>query len=378
MKHSRAGQRLRIGCALFAAVSIVGCGESQKKEETPPLPVKVAEVVRFSGEQGVVYSASIVPIAQLPLLFKSAGYVTSILQRKGADGRTRSVQLGDLVKKDTVLATVRQQDYQNVVTQAQGQLEQALAAQAKSQEDMKRATALLDAGAITQANFDATKQASDSANGAVMAAQGALSQAQQSLADCELRAPDDLVIVTRNIELGQLVATGTQGFAVADTHLVKAVFGIPDTLLGVVRLGADQIVTTDTLTEQFLGKITGISPQADQKSRTFQVEVTIPNPKGLLISGMVASLSLGDRKLSAPVLAVPLNAVVSSGEGSRSFSVYIVTREGDKDVARIRAVQPGNAYGDRVEITNGVAPGERVVTNGATLVRDGQTLKIIP
>src|ERR1700690_1384672 len=370
MKHTRAGRRLGIGSALLAAVSMIGCAESHKKEDAPPLPVKVAEVAQFSGNQGVVYSASIVPIAQLPLLFKSAGYVTSILQREGADGRTRSILLGDLVKKDTVLATVRQQDYRNVVTQAQGQLDQALAAQAKGQEDMKRANALLAANAITQPSFDATKQAVDSANGAVLTAQGALSQAQQSLADCELRARVDLVVVSRNIELGQLVATGTQGFAVADTRFVKAVFGIPDSLLGVVRLGADQIVTTDTLSEQFLGKITGISPKADQKSRTFQVEVTIPNPRGLLISGMVASLSLGDRKLAAPVLVVPLSAVVSSGEGSRNFSVYVVTREGDKDVARIKAVQPGSAYGDRVEIASGVSLGERVVTNGATLVKD--------
>ena len=71
----------------------------------------VAEVQEYSGAEGVNYSASVVPYTQLSVTFKSAGYVTSILQRKGVDGRVRNLQQGDWVKKDTVLATVRQSDY---------------------------------------------------------------------------------------------------------------------------------------------------------------------------------------------------------------------------------------------------------------------------
>lgn len=366
--------------AFVSMVALVasGCRSNQKPGASPLLPVKVAVVEQFSGDQGEVYSANIVPYAQVPLLFKSAGFVTNILQRKGADGRLRNAQQGDYVKKDTVMATVRQQDYQNVVEQANGQLAQAQAAQIKAAEDMQRATALLAANAMTQATFDATKQQSDTANGAVVTAQGALNQAQQSLSDCELRSPMDGLVLSRNIEIGMLVGTGTQGFTVADMRMVKAIFGIPDTLLDTVRLGTNQTVTTASFPRGFLGKITAITPQADQKSRTFEVEVTIPNPKGELISGMVASVNLGRGKLSSPVLVVPLDAIISTGEGARSFNVFVVTHENGKEVARRKAIQPGNAYGDRVAVLSGAGLGDRVITQGATLVNEGQAVRVIP
>jgi RND family efflux transporter MFP subunit len=370
--------RVANGLVLAFALVVAGCPPEKRPVDVPLLPVKVAAVEPFSGNQGVTYSANIVPYAQVPLLFKSSGFVTTILQRKGADGRVRNVQQGDFVKKDTVLATVRQDDYRNVVEQAEGQLEQAQAAQVKAEQDMKRASALLAANAMTQANFDATKQELDTAKGTTVAAQGSLSQAQQSLTDCELSSPMDALVLSRNIEVGMLAAAGTQAFTVADTHLVKAVFGIPDTLLDTVHLGANQLVTTESLRQGFMGRITAITPQADQKSRTFQVEVTIPNAKGALISGMVATLNLGQGKLSSAVLVVPLESIVSAGEMAKNFNVYVVTREGDKDVARRRPVRPGNAYGDRVAILSGVALGDRVITNGATLVKDGQAVRVTP
>jgi multidrug efflux system membrane fusion protein len=310
--------------------------------------------------------------------FKSAGYVTSILQRKGVDGRVRNLQQGDWVKKDTVLATVRQSDYEHAVNQYKGQLEQAQAGAEKSKQDFTRAQALYNANALTQTDYDSAKAQFDSTQGAVATSQAAVAQAQQALSDCELRAPMDGQILNRNIELGALVASGTTGFTMGDMRTVKAVFGVPDTVLAAVALGKKQAIQTETYNQQFMGLITAISPQADQKSRTFQVEVSVPNPKDLLKSGMVATLILGQSKLGAPLLVVPLNAIVSTVDGSKAFSVFVVQRDGDKDVARRRIVQTGSAFGNNVAILKGLNPGDRVLLNGATLVSDGQAVQIIP
>ena len=364
--------------SLLAASALMGCESREKPAEKPPIPVTVAAVQEYSGPESVTYSASINPYDQVNVAFKSAGYVTSILQRKGPDGRLRNLQQGDWVKKDEVLATVRQSDYEHSVQQYKGQVEQAQAAALKGTQDFARAQALYAANALTQTDFDAAKAENDSNQGQLATAQAALAQAQQALADCELRAPTDGQILSRNIELGVLAATGTAAFTMGDTTRVKAVFGVPDTVLGSVDLGKKQGVQTETYPQEFFGLITAISPQADQKSRTFQVEVTIPNPKGLLKSGMVATLDLGQAKLNAPVLVIPLGAIVSPPDGSKSFSVYVVVREGEKDLARRRSVQPGAAYGDRVSITKGLGLGERVISNGGTLVTDGQAVHIIP
>ena len=101
-----------------------------------------------------------------------------------------------------------------------------------------------------------------------------------------------------------------------ETKRVKAVFGVPDTVLSSVTLGKRQGIQTETYTQEFYGQVTAISPQADQKSRTFQVEVTVPNSNDLLRAGMVATLDLGQPKLKSPVLTVPLGAIVSAPDGS--------------------------------------------------------------
>ena len=73
-----------------------------------------------------------------------------------------------------------------------------------------------------------------------------------------------------------------------------------------------------------------------------------------------------------------LSAIVSVGDGSKAFSVYVVTGEPGKEVAHRRNVQPGGTYGNKVEINSGVNFGERVISNGATLVVDGQAVRVIP
>lgn len=362
--------------ALAAAAVQVGCNSSKKPAETLSIPVTVAEVQEYSGNEGVNYSASIIPYEQVPVAFKSAGYVTSILQRMGADGRTRNLQPGDWVKKGMTLATVRQSDYQHAVQQYKGQLEQAQASAEKSKSDFARAQALYNANALTQTDYDAAKAQLDSSLGLLTTSTASVAQAQQALSDCELRAPADGQILSRNIELGALVGSGTTGFTMGDTRRVKAIFGIPDTVLAQVSLGKRQEIQTETYSQSFDGQVTAVAPQADQKSRTFQVEVTVPNEKGLLKSGMIATLVLGRSKSTTPILIVPLAAVVSPGDGSKNFNVFLVVREGNKDVARRRPVQPGAAYGNMVSIAKGVSLGDRVLLNGATLVNDGQAVRV--
>src|SRR6201993_4687342 len=192
MRRRRANRRgLASFHFLFVACALIGCESAQKAPEKPPIPVTVTEVQEYSGPEDVTYSASIVPYDQVNLACKSAGYVTTILQRKGVDGRERNLQQGDWVKKGEILARVRQSDYQNAVEQYQGQLEQAQAASLKSKQDFARAQALYDANAMTQSDYDAAKAQNDSSQGSVATAQAAVDQAHQSLDDCELRAPPD-------------------------------------------------------------------------------------------------------------------------------------------------------------------------------------------
>src|SRR5262249_57193694 len=99
--------------------------------------------------------------------------------------------------------------------------------------------------------------------------------------------------IDRKIEMGALVSQGVTGFVLADLSFVKAAFGVPDLALQSLKLGDTLQITTDALPgTEFSGHISRISPSADQNSRVFDVEVTIPNIGGRLKPGLIAPLTV--------------------------------------------------------------------------------------
>ena len=181
----------------------------------------------------------------------------------------------------------------------------------------------------------------------------------------------------RSVDLGALVGPSVAAFTIADTRSVRAVFGVPDNAITRIKLGQAQNITTDVFAQAFSGHVTAISPAADPKSRVYSVEVTIPNPKSELKSGMIASLALEGEILAHDVLAVPLGAVIRDPKNSEAFAVLIAEGNGNPSIARARTVEVGDAYGNMVQILGGVRAGERVITAGATLVKNGEQVRII-
>jgi multidrug efflux system membrane fusion protein len=366
---------LTVTCALV--FGLAAC-DHPTKVAIPLTPVRVAPVEQYTGEEGSRYSASIVPFAQVDLAFKSGGYVATITQRKGSDGRLRDLQPGDFVKKGTVLAVVRQDEYRDQLTHAQAQLDRAQASYEQAKLSFDRAQILFASASITKPDYDSAKANYDAAAASISDAKSGISQAQIALRDCRLETPIDGWIVKRNVEVGSLVGPSVVGFSIVDTRLVKAVFGVPDTAIARVHLGTPRVITTDAVSGEFHGKVTSISPAADPKSRVYSVELTIPNGQDLLKAGMIASLSLGGTKLRQPVASVPLSAIVRASDSGSSFAVFVVHPEGDKTIARLRNVELEQPHGNRMGILSGVSPGDNVISTGATLVRDGEPVQVIP
>ncbi len=366
-----------LAIAGLLALTLAACSPANSTPKPLP-PVRTAEVQTIQVGSTVRYSANIVPYAQVDLAFKSAGYVDSILQVKGADGRVRNVDEGDWVTKGTVLAVVHQQDYLDKLDQANAQLARAQAEYDKAKLSFDRTSALYATQSATKPDFDSAKAQLDSTAATVSSAKAQISEAQVALGYASLKAPFDGWIVKRGVDVGSLVGPATNGFSIADTRSVKAVFGVPDTSMQRVKLGQRQAITTDAVPGEFEGHVSTISPAADPKSRVYSVEVTIANPQNRLKSGMIASLSLGGEELPHPVVAVPLAAVIRDPQQQNNFAVLVVDGAGDTVTARARTVTLGDAYGNMIEVTGGVKQGERVVTTGVTLIKSGDQVRVIP
>ena len=396
---------LTIGC--LACATLLGADSPARSADKPPTPVRVQAVQPHVASSGQRYSANINPYTQVDLVFKVGGYITEVLQVKGADGRMRDVQGGDSVKKETILAQVRQSDYQVDVDQAKAQLataqatwQQAIAQLAKNQAaltkaqlDFERATNLLATQSMTKSDYDgynenlSASQASvneakaqiEAQEGKVAAAKAQLKQAEINLGDASLKAPWDGVILQRNIDVGAFVAAGTVGFSMADVRSVKVVFGVPDVMLRQLQLGSPLAITTDASPDTvFPGHVTAITPAADPQTRVFNIEITVPNPQSQLRPGMVASLQVPGGQLPEPVPVVPLSAIVRPPDNPAGYAVFVIEGQPGKEVARLRQVKVGTVYGDMIAVPEGVRVGERVIATGTTLMVDGDQVRVTP
>lgn len=368
---------------LFTTGLAAGCAPVAGREATAPRPVRVEAVADAPAPTAIRYSATIEAFQQLPLAFKTAGYVEHLAQQTGADGRMRTAQAGDRISRGTLLARVKDADYRDRVRQGRARLAEAEASLTKTRADLDRARALFAAESLTKPDLDAAQAAFDAATARVAGAQAEIDLAQSALEDVVLVAPTAGVLLDRRIEVGSLVGTGTVGFTLADVSSVKARFGVPDGMLASVTIGAPIAVAVDALAgATFSGRVTALAPVADPQSRVFDVEVTIPNGDGRLRPGMIGAVAFGsaagDAPTTAGLLTVPLSAVVKPHGQPDAYAVLIVDREGETEIARQRSVELGDIVGNGVAVTMGLTRGDRVVVTGAGLLVDGEPVRVIP
>jgi RND family efflux transporter MFP subunit len=361
---------------LSVAGVLSGCSHESHIPSQSPRAVRLATVTPPQvSEETLRYSASILPYAQVDLMFRSSGYVTNVRQVQGADGRTRNTGTGDYVEYGLTLAHIRREDLQNQVAQAQAQLDQAIAQHTKADQDFQRAKALYSTQSLTKPDYEQSQEAFDATQAAMGNAKAALLQTQLTLGDADLKAPFAGYILSRNIDLGSLVSPSTNAFTIADISRVKVAFGAPDYVLGRVRLGQELTIQTESDTGSVKGRITSISPAADARNRIFAVEVTVNNRDRHLKPGMIASIGLGEVPHSS--ISVPLSAIVPSPSEPDQFAVMVAQERAGSLVATLRKVRLGATHDNSVAV-EGVQAGERVVSVGAQLLKDGDPIQVIP
>jgi len=315
------------------------------------------------------------------------------------------VEPGEPVTTGLVLARVRTIDYQTLVDKAQSSrdessagvsaaeaaLAEAHAGFAQAESDFGRIAALWEQESVTRPTYDASKARSDVTRAKVDAATAALAAAKQrssaadaqlreariALDDTELRAPFDAILLERHVDVGALVSPGTPAFTVADLHLVKARFSVPDTALQMFPAGKPLPMTVDAFpNERFQGQVLSVAPAADLKTRSFEIVVAMDNPTLKLRSGMIASIRVADAADGRQV-RIPIDALVHD-PGRDQYVVYALEpKDGGITAVKALQVRPGPLVGNQVSILAGLSVGQRIVASGANQLRPGDLVKEI-
>lgn len=252
-------------------------------------------------------------------------------------------------------------------TQYQIQVDNAKASLHNAQVNYNRAVELLKIGGGTQQNVDQMELQLISAKNNLSAAERTLRNHQENTV---LVSPASGVVTARNYDPGDM--TGQQPIlTIASIHPVKVVTNVNESDYSKIHKGMAGTLKLETYPDrEFTGHITMIAPQIDVNSRTFGVEVTVPNNDNAILPGMFGRISFN---LGTANHAVVPDKAVEKQRGSGNYFIYVY-KDGKLDY---RQVQLGQRLDNAYEIISGVNPGEQVVVSEKSKLRNGQEVTVL-
>lgn len=343
-------------CLIVVALGgLSACGGAEDTEERPPRPVEWAYPSAVSTTEQTLYSGRVVEGQTSTLAFEVAGTIVGM-----------TVDRGDRFTQGQRLARLDDQAYRLGVEQRDAAIRQARARLQNAEIDYDRKAALQGTGAIAQSVIDAALATRDSARDALSELEAARGVADKARRDAVLLAPFDGRVLARLSEPGQTVSGGTPVLSVSDgTRTVRAEFSLSERDIAKVEVGQTYRVRLLATGESVEGEVVEISPDGGT-SLSFPVALSLPDTTRAR-AGMSAELIFAEAK-SVPNagLRVPATAVLSAPAGSAVIRL-------DGDTARRVPVDVLDTT-DQGLILSGVTARDRIVTRGAALIRDGQTV----
>jgi len=369
-------------------------------------PVEAHEAVRSDLIQSVVASGRIVTPQRAAVGAVVTGRVARIPVEEG-----QSVKRGEiLVELDDVDERAAVEQARGAVAQAEAKIRQlrelglpaaeqgliqAEANFTQARQQYERAIELKAKGFVSQAALDDAQRNLDVSESQLRAArlqvqsnrpagsdfalaQTALAQARASLGVAQakldqtvIRAPVDGTLIARNVEPGNVVQPGKELMALAPAGETQVVVQIDEKNLAQLKLGQQALVSADAFPkERFAAELIYINPGIDASRGSVEVKLRVREPPDYLRQDMTVSVDIEVARRTGTVV-VPADTVRDAG-GAQPWVLAV-----DGGRATRRAVKLGLKGDGRVEVLEGVAPGDRLISAAQLTVKSGQRVRAV-
>ena len=356
--------RIPLPRTLVAAALALSLLAACSKDAPPPedvRPVRALTLAAGGVRTSTEFSGDVRPRYESRLGFRVGGKISA-----------RKVDVGTSVKRGTLLMQLDPQDLRLGQAQAQASLRAAQTSYDLARAELKRYQDLRSQNFVSQAVLDQKVAAARSAQASVEAARAQSREQANQTGYASLEADTDGVVTGIDAEVGQVVQAGTPVVRVARTDEKEVVIGVPEDQVDELRHAGDvKVRLWADPNRSIAGKIREISPVADPATRTYTVKVSIPASEEARL-GMTAVVEIQRQAdaASGSQLRVPLSALVQNKGAS---AVWVV----ENNAVRLQPVQVGGVAGNDVLLTNGVKPGQTIVTAGVNLLKPGQKVRIL-
>lgn len=328
---------------LVAAVALCGCGAKSGAPET--LGVETELVAESAADGSAGYVGEVLPWTSTAVSFTGMGTIVRVL-----------VEEGQTVAKGQTLAQMDDAQPRNTLEAAEAQLFQAKDAYA-------RMKTLHDEAAIADKDWVDIQSK-------VRQAEAQVAIARKAIADCTLKAPCAGVVGRGVMEAGTTALPSQAVCNILDISRVKVRVAIPEKEIGSIAPTTPATIAVAALGgEAFAGGHIEKGVEADATTRTYDIKIAVGNAGRKLLPGMVADVRLAAGAKSAPAITVPVRAVQQSSDGR----LFVWTVRGGK--AHRANVRTGATRGNRIEIADGLAKGDKVIVLGYQKVSEGSPVK---
>ncbi len=372
---SKTGRQLRMFAALIAIALIVGflVVHHLKAKDQADLATATKESSTASRAVDIVTAETAPSSVPLTLPGETAAWYESVIYAR-VDGYVANwtANIGDHVEKGQVLATIETPDLDAQLMAAKAKLN---AAQAQVEFTKSTYERWKDSpkGVVSQQEREAKKADYDSAVAQMGLDQADVDRYTTLAAFKQVTAPYDGIITERRIDIGNLVTAGSTSnttplYRIVQDDPIRVFVDVPQSAANDIKTDVPAHITASNVPNRiFEGKVARTADAINAQTRTLHVEVDIPNPDHALVSGMY--VDVGFELPTEGLVQIPAAALVFRSAGPE---VAVVDKDNKVTFHKVTIVRDG---GNAVEISSGIAAGDKIALNISSQIADGETVE---
>jgi len=347
---------------LVATMMLSACGRSDEAVEERLRPVRYVTVSDASVFRDRSFSGTSKSSRESRLSFKVSGTITNV-----------PVQIGQRLSAGNLIAEIDPASYVLQAQQAQASLVEAQANDRRAAANYERTKGLYANDNASLNDLESARAQAESAGAQVGAAGKALEIARLNVSYTKLTVDTDCSIASLDIEVNENVAAGQQVAAVSCGDAFEVTLDLPESLIGSVNATTPVTVRFGSIPgQEFSGVISEVAVALAAGSAAFPVVIKIAESHLSLRSGLAADVTFQfDSAADKGRVVIPVTAVINDPDGTFVFVAGQAEVDGEAIVRR-RAVTLGELSQLGIEIIDGLNVGDRVVTAGVSVIRDGQ------
>lgn len=292
--------------------------------------------------------------------------------------------LGDNVNQGDLLAEIYEAPFREAVQQAQAQVRQARATLDRDSTELGRQEQLLEREVISRSEYETARSTYLNSLAQYESAQATLAQSQEDLNNTDIVSPVNGVILSRSISEGDVASTGTTIFEIANLTGFETRVFLPIHDWERVEVGQQVSMALSTAGESVAeGVVSRKSPRLDPTTGLGEVVISLTNTSNSVYQGALVQARI-NLQTKENAVVIPRSALVEKVdtyiepetgtiELERSYSAFVT--QGDTSAVR-RELELGIEQGDRIEILNGLQPGDQLIVTGQQSLEDGSPIQI--